>query len=95
MKKGLKLTTKFMLGIGIILLCSAGVASVVFYEYMKNLYIKEAYEKTDLVLGHIDATMEYVRDELRPRVLHALMRSFARRLLKTSSTLQGKQRYNL
>lgn len=90
MKKSLKLTTKFMLGIGIILLCSAGVASVVSYEYMKNLYIKEAYEKTDLVLGHIDATMEYVRDELRPQLFHALPKdSFIREAMSTSFVNKG------
>ncbi len=90
MKKSLKLTTKFMLGIGIILLCAAGVASVVFYEYMKDLYIKEAYEKTDLVLGHIDATMEYVRDELRPQLFHALPKdSFIREAMSTSFVNRG------
>ncbi len=90
MKKSLKLTTKFMLGIGIILLCAAGVASVVFYEYMKDLYIKEAYEKTDLVLGHIDATMEYVRDELRPQLFHALPKdSFIREAMSTSFVNKG------
>jgi signal transduction histidine kinase len=66
------LTAKFMFGLGAILLCGITVVSFLTYYYMKDMFIKEAYEKTDIVLGHIDATMEYVRDELRPQVFHAL-----------------------
>ena len=69
---GLTLTTKFMAGLGIMLLCVVTVVSFFTYYYLKSMFIKEAYEKTDIVLGHIDATMEYVRDELRPQVFHAL-----------------------
>ena len=69
---GSTLTAKFMLGLGIILLCVISVFSYLTYEYLKKIYIREAYEKTDIVLGHIDATMEYVRDELRPQIFHAL-----------------------
>ncbi len=61
-----------MLGLGIILLCSVSVVSLLTYAYLKNMYIQEAYEKTDIVLGHIDATMEYARDELRPQIFHVL-----------------------
>jgi signal transduction histidine kinase len=66
------LTAKFMFGLGIILLCVISVLSFLTYDYLKKMFIKEAYEKTDIVLGHIDATMEYVRDELRPQIFHAL-----------------------
>jgi len=69
---GSTLTAKFMLGLGIILLCVISVLSYLTYKYLKKIYIREAYEKTDIVLGHIDATMEYVRDELRPQIFHAL-----------------------
>jgi len=69
---GSSLTAKFMFGLGIILLCAISAISLLTYSYLKKLYIKEAYEKTDIVLGHIDATMEYARDELRPQIFHAL-----------------------
>src|SRR5208282_680342 len=65
-------TAKFMLGLGIILLCAISVVSLLTYSYMKKMFIQEAYEKTDIVLGHIDATMEYARDELRPQIFHVL-----------------------
>ncbi len=66
------LTAKFMFGLGIILLCAISALSLLTYSYLKKIYIQEAYEKTDIVLGHIDATMEYARDELRPQIFHAL-----------------------
>jgi signal transduction histidine kinase len=66
------LTAKFMVGLAVILLCAISALSLLTYSYLKKMYIQEAYEKTDIVLGHIDATMEYARDELRPQIFHAL-----------------------
>jgi len=66
------LTAKFMVGLGIIMLAVITALSFLTYSYLKKIYIREAYEKTDIVLGHIDATMEYARDELRPQIFHAL-----------------------
>ena len=66
------LTAKFMFGLGIILLGVISALSLLTYSYLKKIYIREAYEKTDIVLGHIDATMEYARDELRPQIFHVL-----------------------
>ncbi len=69
---GSSLTAKFLFGLGFILLCGIAVLSLLTYNYLKRMFINEAYEKTDIVLGHIDATMEYARDELRPQIFHAL-----------------------
>ncbi|MEJ2183321.1 MAG: DUF3365 domain-containing protein [Nitrospirota bacterium] len=88
--RSLKLTTKFMLGIGVILFFSISIISFVFYVYLKDLYVREIYEKTDIALGHIDATMEYVRDELRPKMLHVLPRDeFVREAMSTSVVNKG------
>ncbi len=70
----LKLTTKFMLGMGMILLGTNCIVSFFFYSYVKNLYLEEIYQKTEFTLGYVDATMEFVRDDLRPRMLHFLPR---------------------
>jgi signal transduction histidine kinase len=69
---GSSLTAKFMIGLGVILLCAISAFSLLTYSYLKKMFIQEAYEKTDIVLGHIDATMEYARDELRPQIFHVL-----------------------
>ena len=69
---GLSLIAKFMFGLGIILLYVIALLSFLTYDYQKKMFIKEAYEKTDIVLAYIDATMEYARDELRPEVFRAL-----------------------
>ena len=66
------LTAKFMFLLGVILVCVVAILSFLRYEYLKKIYINEAYEKTDIVLGHIDATMEYAREELRPQVFNAV-----------------------
>ncbi len=88
--KDLKLTTKFMLGIGLILFLAVSLLSIIFYEYLKNLYIKEAYQKTDLVLGQVEASMAYVRDELRPRMYHVLPHDeFIREAMSTSFVTKG------
>ncbi|HTZ18624.1 MAG TPA: DUF3365 domain-containing protein [Dissulfurispiraceae bacterium] len=88
--KNLSLTTKFMLGIGLILFCVISIISALFYLRLKDLYIKETYQKTDLVLGHIDATMEYVRDELRPQMFHLLPKDeFVREAMSTSFVNRG------
>lgn len=68
----MKLPTKFMLGLGLILLGTNCIISIFFYSYVKNLYLEEIYQKTEFTLGYIDATMEFVRDDLRPRMLHFL-----------------------
>jgi signal transduction histidine kinase len=87
------LTAKFMFGLGAILLCGITVVSFLTYYYMKDMFIKEAYEKTDIVLGHIDATMEYVRDELRPQVFHALPGDiFIRQVMSSSFVNVGIMR---
>lgn len=71
-KRSSSLTAKFMIGLGIILLAAISALSFLTYSYLKKIYIREAYEKTDIVLGQIDATMEYARDELRPQIFRAL-----------------------
>lgn len=66
------------------------VFSFLTYDYLKEMYIREAYEKTDLVLGHIDATMEYARDELRPQVFHIVPGNlFIRQVMSSSFMNRG------
>src|SRR5512135_456774 len=85
-----RLTTKFMLGLGIILFVGVSIISLFFYKHLKSLYIKDNYQKTDLVLGHIEATMEYVRDELRPEMYHVLPKEeFVREAMSTSFVNKG------
>ncbi len=88
--RNLKLTTKFMLGIGIILLFFWCIFSWLLYTQLKNIYIKETYEKADILLGHIDATMEYVRDDLRPKMFHVLPKgTFVLEAMSTSFVNKG------
>ncbi len=88
--RSFSLTTKMMLSIGGILLCAVAIGSLLFYDYVRDLYIKETYQKTDLILGHTNATMEYVRDELRPLMFHRLPKDeFIREAMSTSFVNRG------
>lgn len=79
-----------MFGLALILLCIISVFSFLTYDYLKKIYIREAYEKTDLVLGHIDDTMEYARDELRPQIFHTLPGNvFIRQVMSSSFINMG------
>jgi signal transduction histidine kinase len=89
-KREFSLTTKFMLWIGGILLCAVSILATLFYDYVRELYITETYQKTDLILGHTGATMEYVRDELRPLMFHRLPKDeFIREAMSTSFVNKG------
>jgi PAS domain S-box-containing protein len=86
----LKRSTKFVLGISVIVCIAVGSMSLFFYHYVKTLYIQETYQKTDLVLGHIDAIMEYIKDELRPKMFELLPRDeFVREAMSTSFVNKG------
>ena len=86
----LKRSTKFVLGISVSVCIAAGSMSLFFYQYVKHLYIQETYQKTDLVLGHIDAIMAYVKDELRPKMFQVLPKDeFVREAMSTSFVNKG------
>lgn len=86
----LKRSTRFVLGISFSVCIAAGSMSLFFYQYVKHLYIQESYQKTDLVLGHIDAIMEYVKDELRPKMFQTLPKDeFIREAMSTSFVNKG------
>jgi len=83
--KGLKLPTKVMLGIGLILFATDCIVSVFFYSYVRNLYLDDIYQRTEFTLGYIDATMEFVRDDLRPKMFQLLPKdAFVSEAMSTS-----------
>lgn len=88
--RNIKLTRKLMLGVGIILCITFGTISIFFYYYVKNLYLKETYRKTELLLSYIDATQEYVKDELRPKMFHVLPKDeFIQEAMSTTFLTRG------
>lgn len=86
----IKSATKFKIGIGIIVFAAIGTMSLFFYYYVRAFYIEETYQKTDLVLGHIDATIGYVQNELRPKMFHVLPKNgFVQEAMSTSFVNKG------
>lgn len=88
--RNIKLTKKLILGIGIILLIIFSSISLFFYYYVKHLYIKETYEKTEILYSYINATVEYVKDELRPKMIHVLPKDeFIQEAMSTTFITRG------
>jgi PAS domain S-box-containing protein len=88
--KHLKLTKKLMLGIGIILVITFSAISLFFYYYVKHLYLKETYRQTELLFSYINATVEYVKDELRPKMFHVLPKDeFIQEAMSTTFVTRG------
>ncbi len=88
--RNIKLTKKLILGIGIILLIIFSSISLFFYYYVKHLYIKETYEKTEILFSYINATVEYVKDELRPKMIHVLPKDeFIQEAMSTTFITRG------
>ncbi|RQD68226.1 MAG: DUF3365 domain-containing protein [Desulfonatronovibrio sp. MSAO_Bac4] len=65
----LSLRSKFLVGTALILIVVCFVSAFIIYYREKNLLEKSAYSKTQMVMYAVEASREYVRDELRPRML--------------------------
>ena len=66
MKFGLQ--SKFLLGLAGIFFCFCALASTLIYLHQKRVLEEETFRKTELVAAAVEATREYVRDILRPRM---------------------------
>jgi two-component system, NtrC family, sensor kinase len=66
--KSLSLRSKFRIGTAVILLVSCIISALLIYYREKALLEERAYAKTELVMAAVEASREYVREELRPRM---------------------------
>lgn len=66
--KNLKLSTKFTLVIGLIILVFCIIFSTLLYIHLKNRVIEDANEKTLIILTQISALGDYIKNTLRPRI---------------------------
>ncbi len=58
--------SKFLLGTGLILFTSCIVSAFVIYFHEKLQMEEQAFAKSELVMAAVDASRDYVREELRP-----------------------------
>ncbi len=70
--RDLGLTTKFLLGVGIIIILFWCLFNILIYTNLKGTVIEHTYEKTDMLFTAIEATQRYVRETLRPKLFHVL-----------------------
>ena len=65
-KSSMGVQSKFLLGTGLILLAVCLVSAFVIYFYEKRQMEQDALAKSELVMGAVDASRDYVREVLRP-----------------------------
>jgi len=70
--RDMSLTTKFFLGIGFIVIFFWCLFNVLIYFNLKDTSINQTYEKTDILFSHIQATVQYIRKQVRPKLFHIL-----------------------
>lgn len=66
--KNLKLSTKFTLVTGLIILVFCIIFSTLLYLHLRNRVIEDANEKTLIILTQISALGDYIKNTLRPRI---------------------------
>ncbi len=99
-EKRFGLNLKFSLAVGIILLIVCAVMSITIYYYLRGQVIKEAEDKTLIIMTHVKATGEYVRDTLRPAIFDAFERLHAKdefiieAMSTTHVSMQVMRRFN-
>lgn len=70
--KKVSLSLRFSVFVGIILLLFCAIFSTVLYYYLKAQVIEEAEDKTMIIMTHVRALGDYVKDSLRPRMFDIL-----------------------
>lgn len=70
--RNLKVSTKFTLAVGLILLIFCVVFSFLLYHHLKDRVIEDANERTLIIMTQMDAVGNYVKEELRPRMFDVL-----------------------
>jgi signal transduction histidine kinase len=71
-KNKFSLGLRFSLMVGVILMLFCAVFSLVLYQYLRNQVIKDAEDKTTIIVTHVKALGGYVRDTLRPKIFDIL-----------------------
>jgi PAS domain S-box-containing protein len=83
-KKSLSFRSRFMIGTALSLLITCFVGVSWMYEREKRQLEEYAYGKTKLVMAAVEASRDYVREDLRPTMYEAFGRDFF--LLQAMST---------
>jgi PAS domain S-box-containing protein len=62
------LKLQFQVGLGIILFCFCLFIATIIYHFQKNLLKEETLRQTELVMGLLESTRNYIHEVLRPRM---------------------------
>ncbi len=64
----MNLRHKFFLWSGLILVLFSLLLSLLYYKHMRSILIKEALDKSEVILQEVESIREYVKEELRPKM---------------------------
>lgn len=84
-RPSLGLQTKFLIGTSLILMSCCLVGAFAIYFYERRQLEEQVYAKSELVMAAVEASRDYVREELRP-VMYELLgdEHFVREAMSTS-----------
>lgn len=68
MKQPVSVKNRFRIGVAVILLFFCMAISIFEYHYLKNEAVASVYRKTEIFLAMAEATRNYVKEMLRPRL---------------------------
>ncbi|MFP5213226.1 MAG: hypothetical protein ACLGPL_07585, partial [Acidobacteriota bacterium] len=66
--RSFSLRARFIVGVGIILLCFCSIAAYMIYRQGMVLVESASQAKSQIVMAAVEANMNYVREVLRPRL---------------------------
>jgi two-component system, NtrC family, sensor kinase len=70
--RSFSLRTRFVLGVGIILLCFCSISAYIIYRQGILLVESASHAKSQIVMATVEANMNYVREVLRPKIYEVL-----------------------
>jgi len=79
-----KIQTKFISGLMLASMFLGVAFSLGFYFHMRNVLEEEVRDKAKLILTHVDAVQQYVRDVLRPTMYERLPSAFVIQAMSSS-----------
>jgi two-component system NtrC family sensor kinase len=71
-RRRFSLQRKFLLGVGLIFLGFCLVSAFLIYLHEKRLLVEAAHEKSEMVMAAVEASRNYVREVLRPKMYEIL-----------------------
>ncbi|HEX8949324.1 MAG TPA: DUF3365 domain-containing protein [Dissulfurispiraceae bacterium] len=85
-RKKFSLGLKFSLAVGAILFLFCGLFSTILYYYLRAQAVKEAEDKTTIIMTYVEALGNYVNNSLRPKMFDIVSKTGDEFIIEAMST---------